>query len=259
MTEALTTLAPAPPSTRPPAVRARLELLEDVAEQHLSNGNDIDYVKARETSLYFFKESSPPSRDVLFEVARRAESLVAASNALAVKRTKEEQYATALSLLQTALGLTAPGCGLLSSDASARLQALTYNNLGCLERKRNNLSRAITHLTQAMRLEEAAFGCISPATGLNLSALLTKQGDTATALAVANKAVKAVVAKQKREMAPGRAPSEEHTIVLVSALHNLAVAREYSDDVAQVKKAYAAFTQAAAISEKELGPEHPTT
>eukprot|EP00662_Eupelagonemidae_sp_cell21_P003562 gene3562-54534_t len=53
-----------------------------------------------------------------------------------------------------------------------RLRATTLNNLGCMERRRGNLEKALEHTLGAANLE----GNGSAATSLNVSAILTQLG-----------------------------------------------------------------------------------
>eukprot|EP00662_Eupelagonemidae_sp_cell21_P003561 gene3561-48026_t len=87
-----------------------------------------------------------------------------------------------------------------------RLRATTLNNLGCMERRRGNLEKALEHTLGAANLE----GNGSAATSLNVSAILTQLGRHSDI----------------EGMAPKRAGSGVVTPLLVIAFHNLGMAQE---------------------------------
>eukprot|EP01062_Namystynia_karyoxenos_P084569 TRINITY_DN9989_c0_g1_i2.p1 TRINITY_DN9989_c0_g1~~TRINITY_DN9989_c0_g1_i2.p1 ORF type:complete len:1687 (+),score=468.21 TRINITY_DN9989_c0_g1_i2:144-5063(+) len=250
----------------PPDVSEKLAFLDRMADQLLREGNEIEHAKARETALLLRRAHGEP----LAELQQEAERLVADCNSIGVRHFKGGAYDTALYLLRKALMLTAGAeapdtdCFAQGADGRLRLRAVTYNNLGCLEKKRGDFELALKYLRSALDIErtlEDTYGqpAAAPATAMNLCAVLTKLGRQHEALVEAERAVRCVVAQRQRQperTAPG--PTADNHLLVV-AYHNLAVAQEFAEDPQTAAKAYGTYAMASEVANAELGPGHATT
>ncbi len=72
-----------------------------------------------------------------------------------------------------------------------RLRAATYNNLGCLEKRRGRLHPSLDHLQKAAQLEVSVDPDVgaSPSTYLNLCTVLNKLGNHVAAVSAAQRAI----------------------------------------------------------------------
>eukprot|EP00757_Euglenozoa_sp_SAG-D1_P019520 gene19519-975_t len=118
------------------------------------------------------------------------ERLLHALNRTAVAEFRNDNYHAAITLLKRAEGTTqAQGDFPDTQDgegARLHLRATTYNNFGCLEKRRGYFSRSLKYLSKAIELERTAnaSGFPSAATLSNFCAVLTslkQYGDAITA------------------------------------------------------------------------------
>ena len=113
----------------------------------------------------------------------------------------------------------------ICADPSAK--SLVLNNLGCIEKRRKNLTTALQHLEKAADVE-GGLAAASPITLLNLSATYSALQMYAEAAAVANHAVLRVLTDVAVSSAAVRA----------AAYHNLATALEGSGELVAAADAY---------------------
>ena len=186
------------------------------------------------------------------ELQRAAGKLCVLYNTIGSKSYKAHTKGDlAPNLFARAMKLTDEETGPMYFNAQDELQthlrATTLNNMGCMERTRGNNEAALLHLRQCSVLESHN----SPATNLNISAILTQMGRHAEAIGSARRSIGLLLAKQDK--------CKEDYSVLVIAYHNLAMAQECSSAVEDRNDAKANYTAALQIATKELGEHHPTT
>ena len=241
----------------------KVRFLLDMADRLDREGEDLEHVNAREAALLLRRRTAGEDA-----CGAEAQQLAIDCNHRGVRAFKSDRYDLAVALLEKALALTAGAgtpqrAGIPSEPTRRRLRAVTYNNLGCLEKRRADHARALTHLEEAAVLEKTADG-LTPATAMNLCAVLTKLGRTAEALSAAEAAVRTLGVRraahtQEVRGGGGGGAAAEHTHMLVVALHNLGVAQEFSDSPEDARKAFTTFSQAAQVANEELGADHATT
>eukprot|EP01060_Flectonema_neradi_P008173 TRINITY_DN15844_c0_g1_i1.p1 TRINITY_DN15844_c0_g1~~TRINITY_DN15844_c0_g1_i1.p1 ORF type:complete len:1493 (+),score=323.20 TRINITY_DN15844_c0_g1_i1:136-4614(+) len=234
---------------------SKISFLEEIASRLLAEGDHVEHLKARETAMFLRREEGEDIQPVL-------QQLVADYNHCGVKHFKDDKYQLATMVFKKALTLTDASQGRInfspeSEKPRLKLRAATFNNIGCMEKKRGNYDEALANLETAMRMEES-MGGIAPATAMNLCSVLIKVGRNAEALTAAENAVRSIVRLRLSmpRIQPG--PTEQNHMLVV-AQHNLGVAQEFSDDKSNVRKAYTTFSQALQTALSELGPDHPTT
>lgn len=170
--------------------------------------------------------------------------LVQYYNAQAVSLFRHRQFDSAGQLLASALRLAegATDTDFLFGDQSLRskLVSLTFNNLGCMERRRGRTTVAVQYLRQALECED-----VPPANivaRLNLAAILVQLGQHPEAVGVCRMAIGHIDECRKREapaaVVPPVANNNNNNVsaaVAVSkgleavAYHNLASALEFLD------------------------------
>eukprot|EP01065_Artemidia_motanka_P011313 TRINITY_DN16075_c0_g1_i2.p1 TRINITY_DN16075_c0_g1~~TRINITY_DN16075_c0_g1_i2.p1 ORF type:complete len:362 (+),score=160.36 TRINITY_DN16075_c0_g1_i2:57-1088(+) len=254
-----------PQQLTPDQVRTKVAFLARVSKQLSRAGNELESLKAKETSLLLQLFHGAAAEDLL----EPAEELIGDMNAAGVRHFKRDTFDIALHLLTRAVQLTAgaedPDIDLFACEegvaARSRLRAATFNNLGCLEKRRGNYDAALAHLHMAVDAEQQMEeeGCApSPATPMNMCAVLLKLGRVEEALVEAERAVRRVLAVRRDEphRAAGGPTDDNH--MLVVAYHNLAVTQERSDEPQTVRRAANTHAMAADVAAAELGPEHPT-
>ncbi|ESL09401.1 hypothetical protein TRSC58_02876 [Trypanosoma rangeli SC58] len=123
--------------------------------------------------------------------------------------------------------------------------AATLSNLGCLQRRDNQLCEAIRYLQDAHNVESQVFGRPSCSTMVNLSAVLLELGSTEEALAISRDC--ALASEQSDPML--------HTI----ALHNYGVTLSQHASEEMRQSAVPVLMKALRQAQLHLGEEHPTT
>ena len=212
-----------------------------------------------------------------------AEKLVVSYNAAAMRLLRKGEFTTALHLLEAAAVLTEeppprirktaniielkrmfnradrtpeapamPHSGVtvheyLRGDPSLRrkLRALTLNNLGCLEKRRDHLADA----AKILRLAASVDGVPTGAALINLSAVLTQQGSHEEAVKCAREAVAALESPDCQEDA------SELPMLRALALHNLAIALGCVD----VENSRTAYSKAFEAAVAAFGPNDEKT
>ena len=171
-----------------------------------------------------------------------AERLVVKYNTVAVRCFKNDDYETALTYLNNALRMTEPGQPHFdhAPEERLRLRGTSFNNLGCLERRRGRLEMALNYLQLAVEHG----GNQSASTFLNMSAILSQLGRPAEAAGAARRAVGLLEASGSEQ--PG---------VLPIAYHNLAMALESIEPEAAGEAYWRAFE----LAKSELGATSSTT
>eukprot|EP00754_Rhynchopus_humris_P041391 Rhum_TRINITY_DN2496_c0_g1::Rhum_TRINITY_DN2496_c0_g1_i1::g.7118::m.7118 len=192
----------------------KVRFLLDMADKLDREGEDLEHINAREAALLLRRRTAGEDA-----CGAEAQQLAIDCNHRGVRAFKSDRYDIAVALLEKALALTAGAgtaqrAGIPSEATRRRLRAVTYNNLGCLEKRRADHARALTHLEEAAALEKTADG-LTPATAMNLCAVLTKLGRTAEALSAAEAAVRTLgvrrAAQQEVRGGGGGGAAAEHT------------------------------------------------
>ena len=129
------------------------------------------------------------------------------------------------------------GASLLSPQLRDELRSTTFNNQGCLERRRKNFHQAEKHLLQAIAIcpPQSAVAVVVPM--VNLSALLTQIGRTKESASMARKALAKLFAQQNDDAAAASEQSPSSSTqpgLLAVAFHALAVALETMDPKASL-------------------------
>eukprot|EP00670_Eutreptiella_braarudii_P013359 CAMPEP_0174321080 /NCGR_PEP_ID=MMETSP0810-20121108/10020_1 /TAXON_ID=73025 ORGANISM="Eutreptiella gymnastica-like, Strain CCMP1594" /NCGR_SAMPLE_ID=MMETSP0810 /ASSEMBLY_ACC=CAM_ASM_000659 /LENGTH=317 /DNA_ID=CAMNT_0015432291 /DNA_START=59 /DNA_END=1009 /DNA_ORIENTATION=+ len=247
---------------------SKVAFLEDMATKFEAEGNDPEAIKALETSLFLrraliqslarFSAQDPSFPQRQQELAQAAEALVVKNNVAGVKSFKSGDYASGLALLNKGMWLTSGADNVncfASEEMRLKLRAACLNNLGCLEKKRGDFNRALDYLQGGVALEAQISGVATPATSMNLCAVLNKLGRHAEALDEANSAITNLLAEKHQE--GGTNPATNH--MLCVAYHNLAMSQEFSLSPMLQRAAEESYAQALSLARAELGPGHPTT
>lgn len=178
----------------------KIQFLLDISRRLDEDGNVLEAVKSTETALLLRRNSE---RTYAAELAGRfgtsllkqSQDLVLKCNSVAVASFQDDNYDAASFLLNKALFLTDEFDETnLFGDADhdrLRLRAATYNNLGCLEKRRGRLHASLDHLQKAAQLEVSVDPDVgaSPSTYLNLCTVLNKLGNHVAAVSAAQRAV----------------------------------------------------------------------
>ena len=199
-----------------------------------------------------------------------AERLVVKYNTVAVRCFKNDDFEAAQTLLNSALELTSDGSVIFLENDNSRikLRGTTLNNFGCLERRRGNMPAAASYLKQS--IEHA--GQDSPASFLNLSAVLTNLGRYTDAVAWCRRAIAMLENQQHQEnLVSGnednnnnnnnqqqqqqQKPKSDAPGLMAIAYHNLASPLEQLDRAAAI----AAYRKALEIARTEIGVNSSTT
>ena len=235
----------------------KIAFLEEIASRLLAEGDHMEHLKARETAMILRREEGQDVQDIV-------ERLVADYNHCGVNSFKEDKYQIAQLVFRKALALTegaaTPDRNCFSPEnepARMKLRSATFNNIGCMEKRRGNFEESLAQLETAMHMEES-MGGVAPATAMNLCSVLIKVGRNSEALTAAENAVRSIV-RLRLSMPRIQSGPTDQNHMLVVAQHNLGVAQEFSDDKNNVRKAYTTFSQALQTAMTELGPDHPTT
>eukprot|EP00672_Neobodo_designis_P005159 CAMPEP_0174865016 /NCGR_PEP_ID=MMETSP1114-20130205/59574_1 /TAXON_ID=312471 /ORGANISM="Neobodo designis, Strain CCAP 1951/1" /LENGTH=124 /DNA_ID=CAMNT_0016100133 /DNA_START=216 /DNA_END=586 /DNA_ORIENTATION=+ len=116
--------------------------LEHMAHQLEQDGDDMKAIRLMEKAVSLRGDASSP--DALHAVER----LIVKYNTVAVRSFKSDDYETATALLSNAQSLTDPSRPVfeVSPETRLRLRGTTYNNLGCMERRRGRLELAAKYL-----------------------------------------------------------------------------------------------------------------
>jgi hypothetical protein len=179
------------------------------------------------------------------ETCHAVERLIVKYNTVAVRSFKQDDYETATALLTNAHNLTEPTRPYFDSspDLRLRLRGTTYNNLGCMERRRSRLDLAVKYL----RLSLEHDGNQSAVTYLNLGAIYTQMRRPEESVACSRRAIALLNAVG--------GTSSQNPGLLAIAHHNLAMALETLDRDACLSS----YETALSVAKSQLGPASPTT
>ena len=172
-------------------------------------------------------------------------SQILSHNRSAMESLKSGDFSTAFSLLKQAESHLHP-----SLPSLWKLQAITYNNLGCFFKKARDHSNAMTYLQQALRIELDYPEDYTNVAGtyLNLCAVFSMVNRHKQALRQAQRALQVLKAHFQR--------SPNLVTTMAIAYHNIGVEFEY---LRLRKPASEAYYDGWDFSSKELGPSHPLT
>jgi tetratricopeptide (TPR) repeat protein len=134
-----------------------------------------------------------------------------------------------------------------------KLLAATYNNFGCLYRKRGKLKIALKYLRRALEIEESQQNgkkTGQAATYLNICVILSQLGKHERALVYATGAL---VQIQNEELS---VESKKNKNLLAVTHHNIAVEHEFLQNYETAVENYRLASEA---SEKDFGANHPLT
>lgn len=155
-----------------------LQRLDDRSTALQREGRYTEALECMEKGLvlrqHFFGAASP-------EVAQACQTVGEMCNLLAMTYLQQEQFPVVLELLRKAEILT---------EQHATGRAVTLNNLACLYRRQGNLHKALTYLTDALKLEARLEHVANRAdTHLNMCAVLSQLGKHQSALGHAQSAL----------------------------------------------------------------------
>ncbi|RNF10333.1 hypothetical protein TraAM80_01693 [Trypanosoma rangeli] len=179
-------------------------------------------------------------------------------NKKSIALMKDGKMKASYDMLQTALAAAEAGVRrfpTVSKESNSEAQeqreawllafAATLSNLGCLQRRDNQLYEAIRYLQDARNVESQVFGRPSCSTMVNLSAVLLELGSTEEALVISRDCV--LASEQSDPML--------HTI----ALHNYGVTLSQHASEEMRQSAVPVLMKALRQAQLHLGEEHPTT
>ena len=225
--------------------------LQDMQAGLERKGADIEALQNAERILACQKELRDADGLSVAALETGASKLCVLYNKIGTKCFKGGKYDLASNLFARCMKLTDADTGAMyfaqSDHLRTSLRSTTLNNIGCMERRRGRNDAALQRLRECSALENHS----SPATNLNISAILTQLGRHAEAVGTARRAIGLLNNKQEK--------TQEDCSLLVIAYHNLAMAQECSpsaDDRADAKASYAAAVDTAT---RTLGEAHPTT
>lgn len=172
-------------------------------------------------------------------------SQILSRNRSAMESLKSGDFSSAFSLLKEAEAHLHP-----SLPALWKLQAITYNNLGCFFKKARDQANAMTYLQLALRIELDHPEDYTNVAGthLNLCAVCSMVGRHKPALRQAQRALQVLKAHFQR--------SPNLVTTMAIAYHNIGVEFEY---LRLRKPASEAYYDGWDFASKELGPSHPLT
>lgn len=177
------------------------------------------------------------------------QEIVLSCNKLSMEHLRQGNYQASLHLLRRAQDiLNCPQ----SSTAKSKLEAITYNNLGCYYKKIGKLSLALQFLTKALDLESTSVIDKSNLAGTHLNICTIRSSLNQHDYAVKN-AIKAIELLLEAE-------KTEHTSNLVSTLaiayHNAGVEYEVLGEYGIARDCYMNGLERAQVS---LGNDHGIT
>lgn len=166
----------------------------------------------------------------------------------------------ALDLLNRAKALTTADAKFGEKDDRMKLNAITYNNMSCVYKRRGLLKCALQYAEKALDLETKSKKADNPAcTHLNLCAILSQLDRHRHAL----EHCQCALALLKGESYAGAATpgfmdedQEAESSILAVCYHNMAVEHEY---LGEYEKAIQAYYKSVEAATQELGEDHPVT
>lgn len=262
-----------------------LSFLEDLAEQFVREGKDVEALNVREEALMIRMETYG---SLAPETVKACVGYALMCNSLAVKYLRLNDFQHSFELLGKTDNLTSPTSGFMPSSAgedSARLKcrAITLNNYACYYRERGKLRAALVYLDETLFLEEQLERVGQAdvlkkmgfkvedhhhaSTHLNLCAILSQMGRHHDALVHAAKALSFLVGAKVYErnaagdlvttvpstLQLGQMPADVCSL-LCAAFHNLAVEHEFIGKLVAARDLYQFAAEAAEVS---MGRDHP--
>jgi len=178
----------------------------------------------------------------------KSEGLALQYNKLAMDHLHAARPAEALTLLLKADTLVR---SLPTSQAQAKLRAITLNNLGCFYKRAAQPQKALEYLEAALDLDETeeADGTNLAGTHLNICAIKSQLGDHQQAYKHAQAALALL-----SSAALAHSPNLQTTRVV--AHHNAGVELEY---LQQSQRAVDEYREGLEVARENLGPGHPLT
>jgi tetratricopeptide (TPR) repeat protein len=235
----------------------KVRFLLDMADRFETDGNTSEAIKSAETAL-LLRRSLSADEQPLFQVTlpKQAQALVMKCNALGVAKFQKDEYDVATFLLGKALFLTDDNAktncfGALEHDR-LRLRAASFNNLGCLEKRRGMLDASLQHLQKAVEIEclvDPDTGA-SPSTQMNVCTVMNKRGRHTQAAAAADRAIRNL----HFQVQQGSGNFAAHGQMLMSAYYNLAVSLEMSGRPGELLRSRQAYMDCLAAGEKKCSP-----
>jgi hypothetical protein len=164
-------------------------------------------------------------------------------NRLAMHNLRAENYQGALSLLTRAADL------LSTADVPVRLQAITFNNLGCFYKRTGRLSLALQYLQKALVLEATSASDRTNLAGthLNVCAIQSTLGCHDVAITHAYAAL---------ELLKNAEETANAAETLAIAYHNAGVEEEH---LKNYEKAAEMYGRGWKVACRQLGPNHSLT
>lgn len=180
------------------------------------------------------------------------EQLVLNSNKEGMDFLRKGQYKQAFEQLKYAEAVVVSKQG---QDEATNLMSVTCNNLGCYYKKVGKLHAALSYLRKALKIEVSlqTDDVTVAGTHLNVCAILSKLDKHDKALQHALCALELI---KNRVDSTEFSPTQDEYSVLAIAYHNVAVERDY---LQQLQEAAAAYQQGHEVAKKCLGDQHPLT
>eukprot|EP00435_Cladocopium_sp_Y103_P027671 s209_g6.t2 len=179
------------------------------------------------------------------------EQLVLNSNKEGMDFLRKGQYKQAFEQLKYAEAVVVSKQG---KDEATNLMSVTCNNLGCYYKKVGKLHAALSYLRKALKIEVSlqTDDVTVAGTHLNVCAILSKLDKHDKALQHALCALELI----KHRVDSVESTTQDEYSVLAIAYHNVAVERDY---LQQLQEAAAAYQQGHEVAKKCLGDQHPLT
>ena len=242
--------------TSSPSPAQNVFFLLRMADKFERDGNITESVKSAETALLMRKAMSDEACvDFPEPMHKQALSLIQKCNGMAVGEFQSSRYDTALFLLNKALFLSSAAadtnCFGMHEHDRLRLRAATLNNLGCLEKRRENIREALDYLQSAVEIETLVDSDVgaSPSTCLNLCTLFNRVGRHDEAVAAAERAISALHFQSQQ----GHDNMPQYVNMLMVAYYNLGVSVECAAKAGCISKAIDAYSRTVDIHHEHGG------
>ncbi|CAG9331483.1 unnamed protein product [Blepharisma stoltei] len=179
--------------------------------------------------------------------SQQLQDIVLSCNKLSMEHLRQNNYKAALHMLRRAQDiLNCPQ----TSMAKAKLEAITYNNLGCFYKKTGKLNLALQYLQKALDLESHSSIDNSNLAGthLNICAIRSSLQQHKQAIKNACKAIELLLEAEKTEK------TKNVSATLAIAYHNAGVEYEI---LGLHQEALDCFRNGLTKSQKSMGQDHP--
>lgn len=236
----------------------KVRFLLEMSARLEADGNMPEAIQSAESALLLRRELDDEDQSLFPQsLQTQAQDLVKKCNALGVAAFQRDMFDAASFLLEKALLLTDENptmhTFLNHEHDRLRLRAATFNNIGCMEKRRSNYPVALKNLQQAVELETLVDPDVGagPSTYLNLCTILNKMGDFTQAINAADRALRAAVLQQQQ----GRELNPAFVHLIVMAHYNRGVALEFAGRPGDVAKAHDSYMQAVRTADR-FGPRN---